>query len=1011
MDTPKQGSKRKQAPNNASSSRPTKIHRTRGREKVDHVPQHGNKEVIASEPDHSPENKVDTPGRRHFVMDDQQWQATIEKAIPNVVSIRFCTTAAFDTEEAGTSEATGFVVDAKRGLILTNRHVVNPGPFWGFCVFENHEETDVWPVYRDPVHDFGFLKFNPRKVEYMQLSELQIRPDKAQVGTEFRMVGNDAGEKLSIHSGVVSRLDRNAPEYHEGYCDFNTNYIQAAAAATGGSSGSPIVNLDGHAIAMQAGGRNDAATDYFLPLDRPRRALECLQKQQPITRGTIQAQWLIKPFDECKRLGLSKKWENYIRKEFPKETGLLVAEVVLPEGPAHHSIEEGDILMSVNDEPLTKFVRLDEILDSMVGQEIELMVQRGGEDIKVKISVQDLHAITPDRMIQVAGGSFHTTSYQQARLYGIACKGVFVCDAVGAFRLEPGAAGYLITSIDHQETPDLETFIEVMKNVPDRARVAIQYKYLADMHTLNTIIVQVDRHWFRKMRMAIRNDETGFWDFKDLADALPPNQPTSGRATFPMPKGEKNLVTSEMLRSFVRVSTSLPVKLDGFPKTRKVGHGLVVDADKGLVVVSRAIIPYDLCDISVTIAESLIVEASVVFMHPLLNFSIIQYDPKLVEAPVQSAKLSEYHVDQGDECIFFAFNHNLRHVKAKTSVTDVSSVSVPASQSTPRYRAVNMEAVTIDSGLSQQCGTGALVTEDATVLALWMSHLGERNCHGRDTEYHLGLPSPCIIPVVRQLQAGTVPNLNIVNAEFTTSHISQVRTMGLSEAWIQRVEAEDPEHHQLFMVRKVDSDLPVVDGDRLAESDTLLTLNGKLITQNRDFEIQYDADFLDAVVLRKGKEKHLKVKTVSTADLNTSRAVSFAGAILQPPHHAVRQQISKLHSHIYIGAKSHGSPADMYGLAPTNFIIGVNGTSVDNLDEFLKEIGKVGDNTYFRLKMMSFDDVPFVVTMKKCEHYFPTLEWRKDSVGKWERREVEGHSGEGFEGEAMQTDALPFGEE
>jgi len=53
----------------------------------------------------------------------------------------FCQTCSFDTDPAMSSEATGFVVDAERGYILTNRHVVCSGPFWGYCIFDNHEEV------------------------------------------------------------------------------------------------------------------------------------------------------------------------------------------------------------------------------------------------------------------------------------------------------------------------------------------------------------------------------------------------------------------------------------------------------------------------------------------------------------------------------------------------------------------------------------------------------------------------------------------------------------------------------------------------------------------------------------------------------------------------------------------------------------------------------------------------------------------------------------------------------
>lgn len=73
--------------------------------------------------------------------DSAEWQRTIESVVRNVVSIRFCQTCSFDTDSAITSEATGFVVDAEKGYILTNRHVVCSGPFSGYCVFDNHEEA------------------------------------------------------------------------------------------------------------------------------------------------------------------------------------------------------------------------------------------------------------------------------------------------------------------------------------------------------------------------------------------------------------------------------------------------------------------------------------------------------------------------------------------------------------------------------------------------------------------------------------------------------------------------------------------------------------------------------------------------------------------------------------------------------------------------------------------------------------------------------------------------------
>lgn len=906
------------------------------------------------------------------------WQRTIEQVVKNVVSIHFMQTASFDTECAASSEATGFVVDAEQGYILTNRHVVGPGPFVGYCIFDNHEEADVHPVYRDPVHDFGILRFDPKQIKYMAVTALELRPDLAQVGVEIRVVGNDAGEKLSILSGVISRLDRNAPDYGEGYNDFNTNYIQAAAAASGGSSGSPVVNKDGFAIALQAGGRSDgAATDYFLPLDRPLRALELIRQGAAVTRGTIQTQWTIKPFDECRRLGLSAESEGDVRKAFPKETGLLVAEVVLPGGPAHTLIEEGDLLLKVNGKLLTQFIALDAILDDSVGKPIKLTLQRDGEDFEVEIGVTDLHDITPSKFVTVAGASFHDLSYQQARLYAVSLKdsGVFVCDASGSFRFAEGySCGWVIQEIDNKPTPNLDAFVEVMRKIPDRQRVVMHYKHLRDMHTTNTSISTIDRHWFATMRLAQRNDETGLWDFSDLAQAIPAVPPVPRKASFVTIHGTKWPEAVDIVRSFVRVHAQMPIKIDGFPKPFKQGYGLVVDAEQGLVLVSRSIVPYDLCDVTLLIADSVHLEAKIVFLHPLQNYAILKYDTSLVKAPVKTPKLSEEFIQKGSDTIFFGVNQNFRPVVSKTTVTDISTVAIPGNTITPRYRATNFDAITVDTNQASTSPAGVLVAEDGTVQALWLSYLGERGSGQRDVEYHLGLATPLILPVLRKIQSGETPKLRILNVEFQTVQMSQARVMGVSEEWIEKAELEDPERHQLLMVRKVDSG----HDDGLKEGDVLLTLNGKIITRAPHLDVMYNNDSLDAVVVRKREQLSISVPTVPTEDLETDRLVMCCGMTLHRPHQAVRQQISKIHSNVYISSRARGSPCTMYGVSATNFITQVNNIPTPDLDAFLTEIKKIRDNQYFRIKMITFDNIPWVATIKKNEHYFPTLEYIKD---------------------------------
>ncbi|RHY25178.1 hypothetical protein DYB32_008482, partial [Aphanomyces invadans] len=115
------------------------------------------------------------------------WLSSLHTVMPAIVTIRVMAVRAFDGENPTFMVATGFIVDRTRGLILTNRHVVTPGPVVADAVFVNHEEVPLVPIYRDPVHDFGFFRFDPAQVRFQtDLPEIPLRPDLAKVGTPIR---------------------------------------------------------------------------------------------------------------------------------------------------------------------------------------------------------------------------------------------------------------------------------------------------------------------------------------------------------------------------------------------------------------------------------------------------------------------------------------------------------------------------------------------------------------------------------------------------------------------------------------------------------------------------------------------------------------------------------------------------------------------------------------------------------------------------------------------------------
>ncbi|XVF71458.1 hypothetical protein PTKIN_Ptkin12aG0039200 [Pterospermum kingtungense] len=631
----------------------------------------------------------------------EDWQKALNKVVPAVVVLRITSCRAFDTDSAGASSATGFVVDKRRGIILTNRHVVKPGPVVAEAMFLNREEVTVYPMYRDPVHDFGFFRYKPDAIQFLDYEEIPLAPEVACVGLEIRVVGNDSGEKVSILAGTLARLDRDAPHYRkDGYNDFNTFYLQAASGTKGGSSGSPVIDWQGRAVALNAGGKlSSSASAFFLPLERVVRALKFLQKGgdlytrkwEPISipRGTLQATFLHKGFDEIRRLGLQSETEQMVRHASAEgETGMLVVESVVPGGPAHNHLEPGDVLVRVNGEVITQFLKLETLLDDSVEQKIELQLERGGTPLSVRLLVQDLHSITPAHFLEVSGAVIHPLSYQQARNFRFQCGLVYVSEP-GYMLFRAGVPRHaIIKKFAGEEITKLEDLISVLSKLSRGARVPLEYITYMYRHRRKSVLVTMDRHeWYAPPQIYTRDESSGLWTAKAAFQpvSMLPSSGVNGEATDKEHRHQDNhqeltdvatsmetscedasaelrsqdeTVNSEkktatenaVLRDHQEATASASIAervmeptlvmfevhvpqsclLDGVHSQHFSGTGVIIyhSSSLGLVVVDRNTVAISASDVMLSFAAYPIeIPGEVVFLHPVFNYALVAYDP------------------------------------------------------------------------------------------------------------------------------------------------------------------------------------------------------------------------------------------------------------------------------------------------------------------------------------------------------------------------------------------------
>jgi len=901
----------------------------------------------------------------------KNWNDTVKLVSSGVVSIQTDVPVSFDGKWNSSGYGTGFIVDAVRGIILTNRHIVTPGPVTAKAILINNEEIDLTPLYIDPVHDFGFYRYDPRQIKHLQPHQFKLSNSNPNVGQEIRIIGNDAGQKISILDGTIARLDREAPVYGRGrYNDFNIFYIQAATASTGGSSGSPVINVQGDVVALNAGSQRKSANAFYLPLEKIKIALKKLQANEKIARGTIQTTLNAKPYAELERLGLSNELENKYREKFPDTLGLLVIKSIIPGSSAATALEVGDILLAINEQPIADFSTYESSINNNVNQSINMSVLRGGETLSVSVNVTDLDTITPSAFLKFDGGVFHNLSYQQARHFNKSIKGVYVAISAGSFKQAGVPHKSIITEFNGVHVNTVEEFNEQLSLIENGSKIHLRYFNLKNPNTSNYALVEVNSTWFEHSYCQ-KTPELGYWP---CSPSLPLADATK---TEDVTKNASMATSTQIENSLVEVNFTSPYSIQGRSgNNNKAGTGVIVDIKKGLVVVARSVVFSSLGDVKLTFNNRVEVKGKVEYIHPLHNLALVSYEPDTVaHVPLTQITLSKQPLSQGEQVMQMGLNYDGVVEYRETRVDLIEELWLTQFEA-PQFIERNIEVVNlVNPNLSVD---GLLLNKANEVTALW-SMFEERS--GNETNNVLaGIP----IEYVAELIALHESKNPIYSSDLNLTKIAPVDAlkMGLPEEWLTKLAKQNPHTDKLLAVYNV------AESSKSAElfkrGDILLAINDTPVSSFRQVELLSQAPEVGVTYLSEGKIHSQKLTTTLLNGQDIEQVFYWSGLYLHSPHRAAQQQGNVSDDGVYVASYSYGSPATRYGLYAMRRIVEIDGQPIKNTDDFVKAVKGKEHQESVLIKTLDFRNNANVITLRVDNNYWPFYEI-KYQKGRWEK--------------------------
>jgi serine protease DegQ len=272
-----------------------------------------------------------------------------------------------DDEES--SLGSGVIVSAQ-GYILTNNHVVEAADDIEVALADGRKAA-AKVVGTDPETDLAVIKISLDKLPVIVLGQAE----QAQVGDVVLAIGNPFGVGQTVTMGIISALGRN--NLHINHFE---NFIQTDAAINFGNSGGALVDANGNllginsAIYSQTGG--SVGIGFAIPVSTAKSVMEAIIKSGHVVRGWIGVETQEITPELASSFGLKR------------QSGAIIAGVVR-NGPADKGgMKPGDILLSVDDKPVTDTNGMLNLIAQLVpGGKAKMTVLRKSRETTLDITV------------------------------------------------------------------------------------------------------------------------------------------------------------------------------------------------------------------------------------------------------------------------------------------------------------------------------------------------------------------------------------------------------------------------------------------------------------------------------------------------------------------------------------------------------------------------------------------------------------------------------------------------